>query len=615
MIVIAFAIYICNKNHSNKRYTIVLFWIWYHNTNIPIIQNLKTNHYSVCKLAMQMESPSGIKLFLKRLCKGDKAIKLQKVLEEKAVNGCLMLAYIRKLLGPPSTTDPTTISRPSHEIVFGRDEERRDIIRMLHEASSHSVIGIYGIAKSGTTTLAQYVCKYEEKQSYFSLVIWIDVSRCFDMDEIYRQMFEAASMGQQCPDLRNHETLRKMLDAKLRGKRFLMVLDGMQKAAEDKQRELLARLNTGTEGSKIIVTTWSKHVAMSLGARSPIKIRGLSEKDFLDLLMHYALGDGHRLDRRQRLEMLQEIGGDIAKQLGRSPWAARKVGEQIRRCSYLDVISPLIRELVACCKETIREELLRSFRHLDQPVRRCFAYCSLFPRMYRFKLHALIQLWMAQGFIETEYTATMCLNELVSWSLFVRSEGQPDDMWYTIPEIMHELLAEEAAGTDCLRLDAHGDEVEKVMMNTSHSRVRHLFVTSGNAMRFKSDIYKMKKVRTLIISGDGSGITVQVFERMLKELKKLRVLKVYLDAKKLKTPESVCALKHLRFLSILGSKLTEVKLPKNFGKLYNLQTIECPRSCHLDSLKVKKWSNLINLRYMERDDNKSPQESTHYKVH
>jgi SpoVK/Ycf46/Vps4 family AAA+-type ATPase len=77
---------------------------------------------------------------------------------------------------PANRVAKTTTTSSATGFIIGRDNERDDIIRMLHETSvcdpsssnskCYSVIGIYGIAGSGKTTLAQHVCTYERTQNY-----------------------------------------------------------------------------------------------------------------------------------------------------------------------------------------------------------------------------------------------------------------------------------------------------------------------------------------------------------------------------------------------------------------------------------------------------------------
>lgn len=521
--------------------------------------------------------------------------------------------------------------------VFGRDVDRTKIVNMLREAAGDgepgssnypcysTTIGIYGIAGSGKTILAQYVCEYEKEDGHFSPVMWVDVSQSFSVDKIYRQMLEGA-IGRPSYKYQNLDALENKLKAELRDKRFLLALDGLQSDVAQQERDQVRNtLNFGKRGSKILVTALSKDAAMSLGAKSPVEISEMDDNDFLDLFMHYAL-DGVRVLDSQKLQKLHSIGRGIANKLRRLPVAARRVGDRL--CKNLDASSwQKIRDNEVPCTDIIQEQW-RSYQKLNEQVRRCFAYCSMFPRNYRFKRNALVKLWMAEGFIKTSNGQKMedigekYFEDLKSWS-FIKSEGKladSDDEWFTIPDMLHE-LAEMVAGNDCLRV--LGDEVE-----VFRSDVRHLFITSSNAMKYKHDIYKMKKLRTLIISADGSrGITEQVLERMLKELKKLRVVQTYLDQDRVIVPESACGLKHLRFLSILGSHIRQVKLSTEFGKLYHLQTLEFPLSYYLDlnCSNVKRMSSqLINLRSISSpyvdlgipyvEDLKQLQELSHFKV-
>lgn len=43
-----------------------------------------------------------------------------------------------------------------------------------------------------------------------------------------------------------------------------------------------------------------------------------------------------------------------------------------------------------------------SYNYLSAPLKRCFAYCSIFPRNYEFEKDDLVHLWMAEGFIQPQ---------------------------------------------------------------------------------------------------------------------------------------------------------------------------------------------------------------------
>ena len=43
-----------------------------------------------------------------------------------------------------------------------------------------------------------------------------------------------------------------------------------------------------------------------------------------------------------------------------------------------------------------------SFNHLPVYLKPCFAYCSIFPKGYLFDKRVMVQLWMAEGLIQSQ---------------------------------------------------------------------------------------------------------------------------------------------------------------------------------------------------------------------
>ncbi|XBI04302.1 hypothetical protein VPH35_132623 [Triticum aestivum] len=294
--------------------------------------------------------------------------------------------------------------------VIGRDQDHDKIIAMLHEKENrchantisgtcHSVIGIHGIAGSGKSTLARCVYDHEKKQKrenkegHFEIVIWVHVSQKFDLDSIFRDIFEGAT-GKKCPKLNSLHTLKEKLEEVLLGKRILLILDDVwynSRNSEDHEelQKLISPLNVGKAGSIILVTSRTEDALLALGAVQErcIPISDLDDEMFLEMFMYYALGDARVGDHdRTKLEM---IGKDIATKLKRSPLVARTVGARLRKNPKVEIwMREKDRDLI---KETMGA-LWWSYQYLDEQVRRCFAYCSIFPRRHRLKRDELVKL-------------------------------------------------------------------------------------------------------------------------------------------------------------------------------------------------------------------------------
>ncbi|XBI77063.1 hypothetical protein VPH35_070234 [Triticum aestivum] len=493
----------------------------------------------------------------------DKMASVEKLIDK--AQGIIALAKpsTKGETAPARKINTRTTSAPTVKIT-GRDGDRDRITEMLHgreddvnpsssNSNCFSVIGIYGISGSGKTTLAQHVCKYERSNTYFDLIIWIHVSQHFSVGDIFKEMFEAASVDKDkaCPNYNSLDVLEKELEKKLDGKQFLLVLDDIwcnKDVSEQQLLRLLSPLNVGKRGSKILATSRNKDAFSELGpGMEPtfFQIPTLDEQVFLELFMYYAL-DGGRVDDPDQIE-LRIIGAEIAQKLKGSPLAASTVGGQLRkRQKNVDFWREVRdRDLL---NETMGA-LWWSYQHLDEHVRRCFAYCSIFPKRHRLNCDELVKLWVAEGFIniahpeqDMEAVGRRYFDELVATSFVQSGENYVGKDCYFVHDLMHD-LAEKVAGSDCFR-------IENGLRTEIPVDVRHLFV--ANTAMITEEIFKLKKLRTLIID-DTAPINKELIKKVSENLEKLRVLAVETSgAIEFKIPETIGHLKHLRYLALLS---------------------------------------------------------------
>uniref|UniRef100_A0A8R7RA27 NB-ARC domain-containing protein n=1 Tax=Triticum urartu TaxID=4572 RepID=A0A8R7RA27_TRIUA len=515
--------------------------------------------------------------------------------------------------------------------VIGRDEDHQKIIAMVHEkedqyqantvsGTCYSVIGIHGIAGSGKSTLARCVYdhekrqKKENKEGHFEVVIWVHVSQKFELDSIFSDMFEGAT-GKVCPKLNSLHALKEKLEEELLGKRILLVLDDVwynSRNTEDHEelQRLISLMNVGKAGSRILVTSRTEDALLALGAVQErcIPISDLDDEMFLEMFMYYALGDarvgGHH---RRKLEM---IGEDIAKKLKRSPLAARTVGARLRKNPKVEI---WMREKDRGLMKETMGALWWSYQYLDEQIRRCFAYCSIFPRRHRLTRDELVKLWVAEGFIKTsepeeemEDVAQEYFDELLSASFLQLGGkrmvyGRDDEVdYFTIHDLLCD-LAEEVSGRDCFR-------IENGWTGEVPQDVRYLFVGSYDSRMLVEKIPGLQNLRTLII---GEKIRVESTEckvfvsmfTMLTGLRKLRVLNLPYGVFGLTTfsfPDSIGQWKHLRYLAFGVSPLTKLTLPGAFTKLYHMQVVDFGLCTVLAFSSGEDMMNLVNLRHVIR---------------
>ena len=133
--------------------------------------------------------------------------------------------------------------------------------------------------------------------------------------------------------------------------------------------------------------------------------------------------------------------------------------------------------------DSVLPSLRLSYHYLPTYLKRCFAYCSIFPKDYEFEKENVILLWMAEGLIPhaenekaMEEVGERYFDELLSRSLFQRP--RLDQPRFTMHDLIND-LAMFVSGKFCFRLDQkNSHEVPK--------RVRHLSYMRGNLIHLQN---------------------------------------------------------------------------------------------------------------------------------
>ncbi|PHU21190.1 hypothetical protein BC332_06297 [Capsicum chinense] len=351
--------------------------------------------------------------------------------------------------------------------------------------------------------------------------------------------------------------LRKMLD----GKKYLLVLDDVWNEDPLKWSRLKNMLISEAKGSKILPTTRSYVVAKVSGSVHKHKLGDLSEEEAWTLFEKMAFG----CNKESKNSNLVEIGKEIVRKCGGVPLAI-------------------------------------SYNYLPRHLKICFAYCSLYPKDFEIQRFDLVDMWIAQGFIQSttsnrdnvEDVANSYFVDLLSF--FQETEEHESLMqFYKMHDLIHDLAKEVADGEFFSIIKP--EDIKIVPDQNLHDSFL-LWINGSSA--FPNSFYrKYMKLRTFsyLNSYSMSVMSNSTLERMISSFSRLRILHLgHLGIEFL--PQSFGGLKHLRYLSI--SSLSIVTLPNTITKLHNLQILkldDCRRLQNLPRDNLRLLTSLVHLDF------------------
>ncbi|KAJ0860420.1 putative P-loop containing nucleoside triphosphate hydrolase, leucine-rich repeat domain superfamily [Helianthus annuus] len=545
----------------------------------------------------------------------DISTKLQDLVKEKADLGLDNLGLKVEEETRPRTNNnrrlQTSVVNPSS--IVGRQAHKDALVQQLLLPAdepcdqNYSIVPIIGMGGVGKTTLARLVYDEQLVKDHFDLKAWVCVSDEFDTVRISKEIFQ--SMANK--EVSDFNRLQEALKDHVKGKKFLLVLDDIWSESYEDWETLVRPLYTCDPGSKIIITTRKDKLLKKLGYNPLNKqLESLSDDDALSLVARNALG----VDNFDSHLSLKPYAEGIVKKCGGLPLALIALGRLLRTK----------KDEVEHWKEVLNSEIWRlnnedgillalrlSYHDLSAPLKRLFAYCSLFPKDFLFDKEDLVLLWMAEGFLQqatpNDSTEEQCLGrkffgELLSRSFFQHAPN--NESLFVMHDLMND-LATSVAGEFFVRLDGEAKKdigVERLKYRYM-SFVRETYVTYEKFKGFAEAI----KLRTFLATSVGEVeswrsfyLSNKIITDLLPELRFLKVLSLS-NFEISEVPESIGTLRHLRYLNLSRTSITH--LPEKVCNLFNLRTLilfGCDRLTKLPNNFLK----LKNLRHLDVRDTK-----------
>ena len=256
----------------------------------------------------------------------------------------------------------------------------------------------------------------------------------------------------------------------------------------------------------------------------------------------------------------------------------------------------------------------QEYETLPKHLIRLFLYCSLFPLGYEFGKEEMVQLWIAEGFIEDrhrmedtgcEYFRSLVSVEFIQLSRYdysvdfysylsdeFDSNGGTGKLLYKVNEALASHLKKAISEGSYQSL--LGDKLDGASELTLHLS---LPCESINDQMVIEALKRCTNLRTLLLlSGCGYNVK-QVPRDLFLGLKLLRTLNLSRTLIS-ELPSSIGNVKSLRYLDVSNTHIR--RLPESIDCLSNLQTLKL-RGC-LDFVALpKNMKKLTNLRHLELD--------------
>ncbi|GLT30468.1 hypothetical protein SLA2020_052670 [Shorea laevis] len=487
--------------------------------------------------------------------------------------------------------------------VWGRDRDKDAILqRLLEDGGSLEqdfVIPIVGMGGLGKTTLARLIYNDEKLKGRFDLKAWVCVSNEFDVARITRTILEHVTREE--PRNSDFGLLQEKLRGKLSGCKFFLVLDDVWNKEYGQWDVLRRPFMSGAPGSKIIVTTRNKDVGtMMRGDDGVYNLKLLQDDACLPLFTRHALGK----ENFNVNPNLQDVGEKLVKRCKRLPLALKTLGGVLRGKLHCDEWENVLNsDIWSSSKDRcgILPALRLSYNHLPSHLKRCFAYCALFPKDYEFDKKELVLLWMAEGLLQQQSHERKRMEEEIGDQyfdeLFLRSlfqQSSENESRFVMHDLINDLAVDVAGKIYC--------NLERNMGDEKLEKTRHLSFTPHKyeiSERF-TGLDKLKHLRTFLPLKALNNyycfyLSHKILHDFLPTLNCLRVLSLC-SYRISKLPDSFENLKHMRCIDLSGTTIECI--PESVGSLLFLQTLLLCGCRKLRKLPMT-IGNLIDLHHLD----------------
>ena len=389
------------------------------------------------------------------------------------------------------------IEQEPDAIVVGRKDEVKTLVSQLinHNDDSLRVISVVGDEAVGKTALARNVYNRLDIRQRLPWRAWLHVSGDLEYKDLLLIILKQLPTSElKDLDLMVEEELSDMLFKYLMKHRFLIVLDDVQDQPVDVWHKLFRCFGDAVNGSRVILTTRDFNIALQVDPwSSPLKLGPLTEENSWSLFLK-------KVGRPKNSKELDNLRGDIPRICDGLPVAIALLGGVLSALDYKEWSRVIgLAEQRIGSQSRLANIVDFGYDQLPYVLKPCFLYLALFPKAYEIPIRRLLQLWLAEGFVQfipdgtiPEDEAKRYLEELVCRNMIEiakwKSNGSPKTC--RMPTYLYDVFLPKANDigflhvhhrkTDCTSTDSPEPHIPRlagkfgVESSTSKSHIRQL---------------------------------------------------------------------------------------------------------------------------------------------
>ncbi|XP_027081069.1 disease resistance protein RPM1-like [Coffea arabica] len=506
--------------------------------------------------------------------------------------------------------------------LVGIDQPKKHLISQLLQGDDYQlkVVSVVGMGGLGKTTLVKKVHEDLEVRRHFPARAWVTVSQTCDFQYLLKDLIRhlhkegRKPVPQSIESLNITELKEFVKDFLQQAGRYAIVFDDVWDV--EFWNTIKFALPKSSHGNRVMLTTRKVDVAFASCTESLGYIHRMEPLSFEDSWTLFCnkifKGNscpGHLTDVAKGI--LEKCEGLPLAILAISGFLALK---DVNRIEEWEMVQrSLGGELEGTGKlDRVKRILSLSYNDLPGHLKTCLLYTSIFPKDYEIQCYRLINLWIAERFVEwregmsIEDVAWGCLSELVNRSLIqvtkVYYEGLPDNC--RIHDLLREVIVLKSREQNMVTITTGqpmmrpSDKVRRLVLHTSSSNN-----TQEDHQQRRS--YCFDHLQSFVTFGSMSPLLFKLLlSDVLRSSKLLKVLDLGGQETQEEIPNEIFKMFHLKYLHLGGTRVERV--PKAIGKLQHLEYLNLAdtrvRELPMEILKLQKFRVLKVYQQVDSSD-------------